>query len=180
MMQLSQREKIAVRIAAICLLLFVGLQFMVFPFLDNRARLTQSLAERERSLLEMRLMQQRYGELNQQSDSLAAVLLQRDQGFSLFSFLEKNATDSEVKEHVAYMRPSQSAANELYQQSMIEMRLQAVSLGQLVRFLERTESPEQLVGVDRITIQENTQEDATLDVTLRVVSIDHVAGIESR
>ena len=180
MMQLNQREKIAVQIGAVCLLLFVGLQFLLFPFLDNRARLTRGLVDRERALLDMRLMQQRYGELNQQNDTLAAVLLQRDQGFSLFSFLEKNATESQVKEHIAYMRPSQSAANELYRQSLIEMKMQAVSLGQLVQFLEKTESPEQLVGVDRITIQENTQEDATLDVTLRMVSIDHVAGIESR
>jgi hypothetical protein len=77
------------------------------------------------------------------------------------------------------MRPSESAANELYKQSLVEMKLQAVSLGQLVRFLELTESPEHLVGIDRITVQENTQEDATLDVTLRMVSIDQISGIVS-
>lgn len=179
MKQLSEREKIAVGIGGACLLLFVGLQFMVFPFMDNRSRLSMSLAAGEKALIDMRLMQQRYGELNQQSDSLAAILVQRDQGFSLFSFLDKNATDSQVKEHIAYMRPSESAANELYRQSLVEMKLQAVSLSQLVRFLELTESPEHLVGIDRITVQENTQEDATLDVTLRMVSIDQVSGIVS-
>lgn len=177
MIQLNKREKLAVSIAGIGLLLFVVLQFMVFPLADKRAKLTAGLAARKKALAEMRIMQERYRELSKQSGSLVSLLAKRDAGFSLFSFLEKNAADSEVKEHIAYMKPSESTGNEQFKQSLVEMKLQAISLKQLVEFLEKTESPENLVGINKITIQENNKEDATLDVTLQLVSVDQAAGV---
>ena len=44
--------------------------------------------------------------------------------------------------------------------------------GQLVHFLERVEAPEQLVGVNKITIQDNGKEGGLLDVTLQMVGVD--------
>ena len=78
------------------------------------------------------------------------------------------------------MKPSESTGSELFTQSQVEMKLQAVSLGQLVRFLERVESPAHLVGIDKIAIQENTKEKGLLDVTLQLVSIDQVVGAAPR
>lgn len=176
MMQLNQREKFLVGIGGLSLLLFLVVQFIVFPLMDKRAKLTKAVAQREKEIVEMRSMQERYRELSKQSGSLTSLLVKRDAGFSLFSFLEKNAADSQVKERIVYMKPSESPKNELFKQSLVEMKLQGISLKQLVDFLEKTESTENLVGIDRITIQENTKEAATLDVTLKMVSVDQVAG----
>ncbi|MBV5316820.1 MAG: type II secretion system protein M [Desulfobulbaceae bacterium] len=176
MIKLNQREKMAVGIAGVCLFVFVVLQFIVFPLVDKRAKLIKGLATREKAVVEMRSMQARYRDLSQQRGSLIDRLAKREAGFSLFSFLEKNAADSSVKEQIAYMKPSESAKNEVFKQSLVEMKLQAVGLQQLVEFLEKTESPEQLVGIDKITIQENTKEEATLDVTLQMVSVDQATG----
>ncbi len=175
-MRLNTREKIAVSVGGFCLLLFVVLQFLVFPLTEKRSKLVTGVATRQKSVADMRVMQERYQALSKQSGSIVALLAQRDVNFSLFSFLEKNADDSNVKEHIAYMKPSESTENEQFKQSLVEMKLQAISLKQLVAFLEKTESPENLVAVDRITIQENTKEAATLDVTMQLVSIDQAAG----
>ena len=179
MRQLNKREKIAVSIGFTSLLLFVVFQFIVFPLTDKRAKLVKGLAAREKEVVEMRMMQGRFRELSKQSGSLTTLLAQRDAGFSLFSFLEKNAADNQVKEHIAYMKPSESPKNELFKQSLVEMKLQAISLKQLVAFLEKTESSENLVGIDKITIQENSKETATLDVTLQMVSFDQPAEATS-
>lgn len=175
-MQLNHREKIAVSIGGISLLLFIVLQFIFFPLVDKRATLMQGLAAREKAAAEMRIMQAQYQQLSKQSGSVVELLAKRDAGFSLFSFLEKNADDSTLKEHIAYMKPSKSTKNELFNQSLVEMKLQAISLQQLVDFLKLTESPENLVGIDRITIQENTKERGSLDVTLQMVTVDQAAG----
>ena len=176
MRQLNKREKIVVSTGGLMLLLYIVFHFIVFPLAGNRAKLAKNLALREKELVEMRTMQRRYQELSKQSGSLTSLLAKRDAGFSLFSFLEKNAADSQVKEHIVYMKPSESPKNELFKQSMVEIKLQAISLKQLVDFLEKTESTENLVGIDKITIQENTKEAATLDVTLKMVSVDQAAG----
>ena len=175
-MRLTGRERMAVTAAGAGLLIFVVLQFMVFPLIDNRSRLNKRLVAREKAVAEMRLLRERHRELSEQSGSMAALLAQREEGFSLFAFLEKNADESEVKEHIAYMKPSESRGNEQFKQTLVEMKLQAVTLKKLVAFLEKTESPEHLVGIDKLTIQENTKEEATLDATLVMVSVDQAAG----
>ena len=179
-MRLSRREQWAVIAAGTVLALFVLLQFVVLPLADRRTRLEKGLAARERAVAEMRAMQDQYRALTSRSGSLAAALAAREAGFSLFSFLEKNADDSGVREKIAHMKPSESTGSELFTQSQVEMKLQAVSLGQLVRFLERVESPTHLVGIDKIAIQENTKEKGLLDVTLQLVSIDQVVGAAPR
>jgi general secretion pathway protein M len=177
MIRLNERERLAVAAAGAALVVFVALQFLVFPLLDNRARLHKRLAAREKAVVEMRLLRERHQQLSQQSDAMASLLAQREEGFSLFAFLEKNADESEVKEHIAYMKPSESRGNnDQFKQSVVEMKLQAVSLGKLLAFLEKTESPEHLVGIDKLTIQENAKESGALDATLVMVSIDQAAA----
>jgi len=48
-------------------------------------------------------------------------------------------------------------------------------LKKLLAFLEKSESPQHLVGVDKLTIQENAQEKTMLDATLSMVSVDQAA-----
>ncbi len=175
-MQITPREKTAVIIAGISLGLFLFFQFIFFPLVENRDKMKKNVVARQRQLGEMEQMQQRYALFSQKSDSIAALLSERVSGFSLFSFLEQNAADIKVKERIAYMKPSELAADEVLKQSMVEMKLQAVSLKQLVAFLETTESPQNLVGIKRITIQENNKEKGTLDVILQIVSVDKVVS----
>ncbi len=174
-MQLSQRERVAVGVAGGVVLLFVLLQFVIFPLGQKRARLTKGLAAKEKAIAEMRTLQERYRQLSSQSGSIAEMLARREGGFSLFSFLEQGAADSGVKERIAHMRPSESPEGEMFRQSRVEIKLQGLSLQQLVDFLQKVESPEHLVGIDKITIQENGKEQGTLDATLLLVSIDQVA-----
>jgi general secretion pathway protein M len=178
-LKLNQREKMAVGFGGGALLVFILLQFIVFPLIDGRAKLNKRLAAREKAVVEMRAMQERYQKLSQQSGSFSSQLAQREPGFSLFSFLEKKAADTEVKEHIAYMKPSETTEHDQFKQSQVEMKLQSVGLTKLVAFLVQAEAPQQLVGIDKITIQDNTKEAGTLDVTLQMVSVDQVGGTAS-
>lgn len=176
MMQLGTRDKIALAVGAGSLLVFVFFQFLLFPLLDKRDRVTKGLGTREKAVVAMREMKVRYGELSAKNVGIASMLEKRPQGFSLFSFLEQGAANSQVKEKIAYMKPSEDSGNELLEQSLVEMKLQAISLQQLVDFLQEVESIDNLVALQRVSIQENKKEKETLDVTLQVISVDEVVG----
>lgn len=175
-MPMTSREKNAVIIGGISLAFFLLLQFIFFPLVENREKMKKNVVTRQRQLGEMEQMQQRYDLFSQKSNSIASQLNERISGFSLFSFLEQNADDIKIKERIAYMKPSELTADEVLKQSMVEMKLQAISLKQLVAFLKTTESPQNLVGIKRITIQENNKEEGTLDVILQIVSVDKVVS----
>ena len=50
MMQLSGREKKMVTLAGIALAVFVVVQFMIYPLIDQRARLRKRLVSKENAL----------------------------------------------------------------------------------------------------------------------------------
>ena len=170
-MALSPRDRTALTIGGLVLLIFVLVQFVLFPLLDKRKRLERTVTLRQQHLAEMQTMQQRYSRLHAQSSGLAQQLSSRVKGFSLFSFLEQMASKARVKEHIAYMKPSTMTGEGPLQQVMVEIKLQTLGLAQLVRFLELIESPENVVEIKRISIQENSKSKGTLDVILQVISI---------
>lgn len=178
--KLNRRERMAVGFGGGTIVLFLLLQFIVFPLLDGRERLSKRVVAREKAVVEMRLLQERFRKMGQQTGSISAVLAQRDPSFSLFSFLEEKAAGCEVKDLIAYMKPSESTEHDQFKQSQVEMKLQAVGLSKLVTFLEQVEAPDQLVAVDKLTIQENAKEAGTLDATLVMVSVDQAGTAASR
>ena len=175
-MALSKRDRFTLIIGGSLLLVFIVAQFMVFPLIDKRKRLRKTISSRQVAVQEMREMQLQYGQLDEQSNGLEQQLSQRSPSFSLFSFLEKMATQSKIKDHITYMKPSTVTGDGTLRQVMVEMKLQTISLQQLVTFLKRIESPENVVTLKRISIQENKKTKGTLDVIMQVISIDQHAG----
>jgi len=175
-MALSKRDRFALIIGSSLLLVFIVAQFMVFPLIDKRKRLRKTISSRQHAVQEMREMQLQYGQLDEQSNGLEQQLSQRSPSFSLFSFLEKMATQSKIKDHITYMKPSTVTGDGTLRQVMVEMKLQTIGLQQLVTFLKRIESPENVVTLKRISIQENKKTKGTLDVIMQVISIDQHAG----
>ncbi len=68
----------------------------------------------------MQLLRQQYQRINQQSGAMASLLDQREEGFSLFAFLEENAAESAVKERIVSMKPSESQEGEMQAQSRVK------------------------------------------------------------
>jgi len=177
-MALSRRDRMALGLGAVVVLVFILVQFILFPLYEKRARLEKTVATRRQHLAEMRAMQQRYSRLHAQSSGLERQLAGRAKGFSLFSFLEQMASKAGVKEHIAYMKPSTMTGEGALKQVMVEIKLQTIGLAQLVSFLDLIESPENVVEIKRIAIQENSKNKGTLDVVLQVISI--LPGEEER
>lgn len=171
-MRLSSRDRAALYIGVGALLLFAIIRFGVYPLLDANERLRRGIKVRENWTVEMRGMQMRVKQLTNRSSGLHQQLANRPQHFSLFSFLEQQATKNGVKQKIAYMKPAQQKSDDQFTHLQVEMKLQAIGLKQLVSYLEAIESPENVVALKRILIQENSKETDRLDVTIQVISIE--------
>jgi general secretion pathway protein M len=173
MIKISRRDRLVLAAGGAIVLLFLVFQFGIFPLLDGRDRLQKGLAAREKALVEMRDLQARYRELHGKANALQEQLGGRAAGFSLFSFLEQMAAQSEVKKNIAYMKPSETADDKgPFKEVLVEIKLQDVSLKQLVDFLKLIEAPDKIVALKRISVQEGKKELGTLDVIMQVVSLD--------
>ncbi len=169
-MKLARREKYLVSVAASCIAIFLVFQFVIFPFFENRRRIQRGLKAKEKGLEEIVKLRAEYDTYQKGSQGIQQTLARRKKGFTLFSFLEKAAGEAEVKPHIKSMKPSVSSGTGPYKESMVEMKLEAITLQQLVEYLYRIESPDDLVNIKRISISQNKKEQGCLDAILQVIT----------
>ncbi len=173
MRQLSDKDRRALLICAVALLLFALIQFVLLPLWEGKKRLEKSIASREKAVAEMQTLQSEIKQFSRQNSSLDERVAQRAPGFSLFAFLEKGGEQVGIKEHIDYIKPSDKVSGEGgLEQVAAEMKLKAVPLDRLVALLELIESPENLVEVERVSILTNKKEQGGLDAVMRVVSLN--------
>jgi general secretion pathway protein M len=169
-MKLAKREKYFVLAAGICIVGFLILQFGIFPFFESKGRLRKGIKTKEAGLKEISRLRSEFLALQKSSKSMQESLARRKPGFTLFSFLEEAAGKAEVKAHIKYMKPSVSSGTGPHKESIVEMKLAAITLKQLVGYLYRIESPEDLVSIKRISINRNKKETTYLDAVMQVIT----------
>ena len=170
-MKLAKREKYVIGIGGTALGIFFLMQLLVFPLLDNRKRLQRGVEAKAAGLREMLRMQAEYQTYQSGSQGIERYLANRKRGFTLFSFLEQAAGAAEVKENIKYMKPSTSKGSGPYKESMVEIKLETITMKQLVGYLHRIESPKNVTSVKRISIKGNKKEPGYLDVVLQVLTL---------
>ena len=171
-MKLAKREKYMVSFAVFAVAVFCLLQFMVFPFFEKRDNLRRGVKGKEQDLQEILALSVEYQTYKKGSQGVKKVLANRKKGFTLFSFLEKAAGAAEVKQHIKYMKPSKSQGSGPYKESLVELKLESITLKQLVNYLYRVESPENVVRLKRVSIKENKKEEGYMDAILQVLTFE--------
>jgi general secretion pathway protein M len=169
-MKLAKREKYIVSLGVCALAIFLLFQLLIFPFFETRERAKRGVGAREKALKEIIKLSAEYQSYNRGSQGIQQVLSQREKGFTLFSFLERAAGESQVKDRIKYMKPSVSQGTGPYKESVVELKLEEITLKQLVNYLYRIESPENVISVKRISIKENKKETGYLDAVLQVLT----------
>lgn len=169
-MRLARRERYFVFGAALFIALFLLFQFVLLPFFEARRRVTRGVEAKKRGLEEIVRLSSEYRRYQKDAQGVERILAGRERGFTLFSFLEKQAGDADVKKNIKYMKPSVSTGSGPYKESLVEMKLEAVSLQKLTGYLYRIESPEKAVSIKRISIKQNQRKAGSLDAILQVLT----------
>ncbi len=174
--KLEPREKLTIVIGAGFILCFLFLQFVITPYIEASRKLDNSIRIRKGDLVELQLLQQEYKNLKNETGGIRDTLQKRDAGFSLFSFLDSQAAEAQIKEFISYMKPSTPERDGELQESLVEMNLTGISLNQLVEYLKRIESEENVVSIKRISIQESGKEKGTLEVVIQIFTFIDTQG----
>ena len=170
-MQLAKREKYFIAAAVTVIVVALVIELVVAPFWGRKERLQDNLAVKQNNLREMSALRQEYLALQQDSNTITQRLARRPKNFTLFSFLEQTAGEAGIKKNIKYMKPSDSTSKGPFKESLVEMKLERITLGQMVGYLKLIESPDKLVSIKRISIQSNTKETNYLDAILQVLTI---------
>ncbi|MCX5851771.1 MAG: type II secretion system protein GspM [Deltaproteobacteria bacterium] len=167
---LSKREKQVLLAGGAFVAGFIILHFIIFPLIDAKAGVARAIRTQEKALQEIIALREEYRGLEIDSGAIRKAVASRPKDFTLFSFLEQEAGQAGLKSNIQYMKPS--AVNDAgpYKQSMVEMKLEGITLTQLVDYLALVESPEYLLGVKRLSVRQSKGSEGYLSVLLQMVT----------
>ena len=167
--KLNKREKYAIGAAAAFICLFIFIQFVLFPMIDKRDRLRRMIAVKTKTIEDMLALKSEYVTVVTHINFSKNRLTKRQKGFTLFSFLDELAGKSGIKNKIKYMKPSSTSQKDgSIKLSLVEMKLEAVTLKQLTTYLYRVETSENTVFVKRIAISKADKPPGSINAVLRV------------
>ena len=166
---LSSREKAALVVATIVVILTVLIAGIILPYRAAMTRLEQRIVSRQEQLLEARSLVQRIKGM-QGEVAAAERKLQAAQAAPLVSTLEGLVAAIAGKEAFFAIRPQPSTAPAGFRQEKVEMQLEKVRLDQLVRLLHAIDTAKTSLQTDSVKMRPRFEDPALLDVTLVVSS----------
>ncbi len=168
--KLEKREKQVVTAGVVFLVCFAVFHFLVSPLLQARQQTQKALLHKKEDIQKISQLQEEYYKLQNQAVNIEGRLQQRSPSFSLFSFIEEKATKAKVKQQINSMTPSTSEGEGALRESRVDLKLERISLQQLVDFLKEIESAKDIVVIKRISVQENSREDGALDAVMQIIT----------
>lgn len=167
--KINQRERLILSAAGILLVLFMIIQWMIFPILDRHTQLQQKLIEAKQDLNEIALLKADYKRFTIQADLAKAQIQKRDKDFSLLSFLNDIAARTGLKNNIVNMKPSTSnRKSSSLQVESVEMKLDDVNIEQLLAFLYRVETSPNLINIRQISITKQDRKEGVVESILEV------------
>ena len=151
--------------------IFIIAQVIVFPVLDKRERLTRMIEANTRTLSEIQLLASELQAIKLRAEVARKRIVANKKGFTLFSFLDRVAGETQLKDRITYMKPSTlSPKDSPYKISLVEMKLQAITLEQLVLYLHKIETSENTIHINRISITKPGKAKGTIDAVMKIES----------
>lgn len=164
---LQPRERLFVGGAGVALALFLLFKLTIDPMLKRSAHLDRQIISAQRQLHELRMLQQDYQRQKNVVTSINAQL-RRQPNFAIFSRLEEIAGQTGIRGKIVHMKPIVSTPNEVYNEESIEVKMEGVTLEQLVRYLQQVENSPQLLKIKRLEVKPRFDNRQILTATFRV------------
>lgn len=170
-MRLMQRERLLVIAVVVSAVLWMLFRFGVKPTLARIETLDRVIPEKQRELTELRTKSKQYIVLHESLNDLRKHVASQDQALELLPFLESLTQECGLTKNATAMDRNVLQLDQDYQKTIVEIRLQNVTLGQLVDFLSRIEGSSRVLAKTKsLHIQRNPTNADLLDSVVGIHS----------
>jgi general secretion pathway protein M len=166
---LSSQERILVTLAAAGVGAALAFLIIVNPILGAAANADRRVATAEEELGLVQRLRREYDEVHGRLATVEERIKNGPRG-EIFTTLEKLAAESVVK--VDSMEPRTSPASDAYRETKVQVALKNVTLAQLVNYLHKIDSSEQVLSIKSLRIRTRKDKPELLDATFTVSSFE--------
>jgi len=167
----SNREKILIYAACMLLLAFVVYQFVFLPLLHARREYEIQRVELENRVGDIEVIAQRYASEKSYLDRLVKTL-ERKKSISVLTFLENAAEDVGIKDNIEYIKPKGNETGDGISKTVVELKIDAISIVDLMRFLYRIEEERNGLIVSYLRVKPYFKDKSKSDVIFRIEDVN--------
>jgi type II secretory pathway component PulM len=164
--QRDQRVLIAAGAFFVLLILYLG----VDSVLQGYDKLEGKIATKKVEVEKITRLREQYMEAHKQLTDIKAKLDQMEKGFSVLSFIEDLANKENIRENIGSVKPKKVPLNDSYDENIVELQIDNVSLSKLVDFIYKVENSGYLLKVKRLRVKTRYDDRDLLNVTLQVTT----------
>ena len=171
MIDLRSRER---KLIAICgAIVAVALIHLAIlsPILNKRAEMEQSISRAHVQLKELKLLQGEYEQIIEETERIKQRVTKQGRGFELFSYLDQTARNLNLMNNLTSMKPSSRSLDDRLVEDIVEVKLEGISLENLVAYLYEIEKTRTGIAIANIRIQPESRLGGGLNVSMMVTSI---------
>ena len=168
---LDEKQRYLASGAAIFVLIALILEIAVFPFLEAKEKLTKAVQTNQKKLTEIIKFDDEFTLQEAAMARIKRATSVRSADFTLFAYLEKKAAQANVRGRIKYMNSSRGTQSASFEESLIDMKLDKITIKQLADFLYFVESPADLVKIKKITISKMKESPEYLSAHLQISSV---------
>ncbi|MHC4641139.1 MAG: hypothetical protein ACYS32_05795 [Planctomycetota bacterium] len=168
MIRLTKREKLL----AIALAILVGswalFAFAVRPAIERTRTLRRVISDKQDELQQLRSGSNEYISLRNHLDKVRTQVASQDKGFELLPFLESLIREQGLTKKVGTMKQQVLPLGTGHSETIVEIRLESLTLKQLVDFLQKIESSQALAKTKSLYIKKNLTNADLLDSVIEI------------
>ena len=170
-MDLTKREKTLVVGGILFLAILLGLQFVVRPAMEQVTTLRRVVADKRETLIRLRAMSVEYEKLEGEVSRLRSMIERQDQGPGILTTVERLRETAGLSENALSLKPTTVTMDDGYQETVVEIRLEGITLAQLVRFLSQLESLELAGGIKSLEVRHADRSPGSLRAVVQLATV---------
>ena len=166
----SSRERIIVSAGGAMVAAAFVFLLIVDPLLASIDKLDRQAQRKAKDSQELALVAQNYVLKQARIAKLEERMPSPPALFSLLAFVEEATTAAQIRDRIAGMQPQAPIVVQGYQETAVDLRLDGVSLSQLLALLAAIERAPYDVQVHHLQLKPKYDNPVNLDATLKIVT----------
>ena len=166
----SQRERIIVSIGGVVIAAVLVFLLVIDPLTASIDKLDRQARRKAKDSQELALVAQEYMAKQARIAKLEQRMPTPPTQFSLLAFMEEATTTAQIRDRIAGMQPQAPLVVQGYQETSVDLRLDGVTLPQILALLVAIEQAPYDVQVHHLQIKPKYDNPVNLDATLKIVT----------
>jgi len=168
-MNISPRDRMLLQVLAGALVLFV-VYLLVDEVLQGYQGLDDQIALKSEELKKVSRLREQYLQTHTELKAVKAQLDGQQENFSLLSVIENLAKQEKIREKIGSMKPKTLPLIDPYEEKLVELKMDDVTLPQLVDFIYNIEHSGHILKVKRLRIKPRYNDRDLLSVVMQVTT----------